>query len=154
MVKLNPLIFSCFAEELACSDQANYFVNMARERILSANLNEKWIKDINNFTDYYVKSLDKELPEKYTIDSLKVKVIKVRKKHRKYYNHRHRDIICVDENGWKYWFRYVPDRQYTLGIMCPKVGDTIILDNVQFSGHKPGISFIFAISKIWLKGEN
>ena len=105
-------------------------------------LTDKWINSINKWTDSVIQSIsldepDIEVGERLELGPLAVYKIAEPKMESEYPMPA---IICVDERGWKWYFK--TSKAYNFN-----VGETITF-KATVSAHKEGITFLRRPSKI------
>jgi len=141
--KLNPMAIPLLAVKRQESPN-NGFLNSSIEVILERphRLTDKWIGSINSWVDSIVKGtlLDEpDIDEKTRADFGPLAVCKIAKANMES-QYPMPAIICVDERGWKWYFKTSKAHSFN-------VGDTITF-TATVSAHKEGITFLRRPSKI------
>ena len=141
--KLNPMAFGIIAVK-ASESPSNEFLTSTKEVIFERPhaLTDKWIGSINRFVESSIKSALLDPPplsegDRVSFESLTVATQVPAKEHSQYPMPA---LICVDERGWKYWFKTSKAHSFSVGSTISFVATV--------SAHKEGITFMRRPSKI------
>ena len=141
--KLNPMVIPLLAVKLQESPNNDFLKSSASVVTeFPHRLSDKWIDSLNRWVDSIVKATmldepDIEVGVRSEFGPLAVYKIAKAKMDSAYPMPA---IICIDERGWKWYFK--TSKAYAF-----KVGDTITF-TATVSAHKEGITFLRRPSKI------
>lgn len=138
--------------EVSDNKNPTKWLSVAYNMVFNENslLTEHWVKSINAWGENFYKSIsvdESHVPQQGTIQNIgPLTILKVRKTKN---SKDIRDLICIDENGWKYWVRFILGSYNTGNAKSfPKCGTKLFLKNAYIRQNKTGISFLGSPDKI------
>ena len=141
--KLNPMAFGIIAVK-SNENPSNEFLSSSRDVIMDRPylLTDKWINSINKFVASAIEAALLDPPsisegERVSFDNLVVAKYVPAKEFAEYPMPA---IICVDERGWKFYFKTSKASSFPTG--------STISFKATVSAHKEGITFLRRPSKI------